>query len=846
MSQRLTWRQKIAAAVVAVGLVGAASLCTPVAVSSEINKTNLSHRVGVVTQPLRIGDSSPRENGVSLLAGGGELYTLDPDSKKITPLAPYLPPIDSGGAYYPTNQKRVVRVAKAYRQCQRRTLREEGNWCYYAKGLNYNALGVGPDGTRYATLKIGNSGTPYANGRGVSRYPLFQVYSLRPGSQEWEKYGSEFEFPAQQISGGERPDNLTFNGGQVAPDGTYYLSVTDKKGPSNQAKLVSHLFKMTPTGLQYVGEVTDANFNQGDTGSSDGDIVFTESGDLVIGFSILRADIPGNARPGVNRIDLTVVPKTALDRGNGGALESSLYSVVNIRKGEQKNEENSAIGATNGFAIGNDGSLISANFSMTSSTSSFYRYTDLHSNARILTKMPINGALGSYSNTTALPEWEPPLAKWQDNRDNSGGHYYTPVPWDSQITDMAGEAFIPSVVAHKRVNGRVSPADQFKIEVASKSISRYATTTGSANQIATQAIPALSGTQITVTEEIASGSSSLEEYEVSAQCIIGNIPIKNISAPKILGRKATVQFAVPSVSGNIDCTFVNTPKLSGQFEWAKESDDGQLLAGSQWTLARKDQSEFKVEGSSAPASSFDISDSGSGSEIDQNPNVGEFLVKGLKPGIYTLREKVAPAGFQRINTQYTFTIGSPALEVNKVHLYDGTAPVRGKTGRHNSIVNIPLTGVLTFEKRAGLEPATGNENLLGGSEWTLTNVRTREAITLTDCIDTQGSVCHGDLKDTDSRAGVFRVTGLKLGTYELREKKAPAGYVLNTTPRTFTIATKQLEHSFVGKQAILNHQLTGPTIPLTGGIGRDFYAIMGTGVLGLAVLAFLLRLRKQG
>ena len=52
--------------------------------------------------------------------------------------------------------------------------------------------------------------------------------------------------------------------------------------------------------------------------------------------------------------------------------------------------------------------------------------------------------------------------------------------------------------------------------------------------------------------------------------------------------------------------------------------------------------------------------------------------------------------------------------------------------------------------------------------------------------------------DTDPAAGSFTVTGLPWDTrsYSLVEKRAPAGYRLDTTSRSFAIKPNALQYSF--------------------------------------------------
>ena len=64
------------------------------------------------------------------------------------------------------------------------------------------------------------------------------------------------------------------------------------------------------------------------------------------------------------------------------------------------------------------------------------------------------------------------------------------------------------------------------------------------------------------------------------------------------------------------------------------------------------------------------------------------------------------------------------------------------------------------------------------------------------------------------------------------EKKAPAGYRLDKTQRTFKISQDSLDFVF---DPITNEKQWIPGIPLTGGFGADGYVIGGI-IAGLGAL----------
>ncbi|MDY5403325.1 MAG: SpaA isopeptide-forming pilin-related protein [Trueperella sp.] len=811
--------------------------------SAEPNSDELEDSGPLMFAALGAAGSAP---GIEALSTNGELYLVNPATADITPLPPYLPGIQNLTTYTSANTRREVRVPLTMPACKNaRTTRTDDRYCYFSKGMNYNALGVGEDGTRYATLKIGQSKTPYEGKPGSSRAPLFQVYKYTPGDTEWSKFGDEFEFPYSRVLGGNAPNDLTFNGGQVAPDGTYYLAVTDREGPANDKRLVAHVYRMTPDGtLEKVGDVRDSSPG-GSNSDNNGDLTFTESGDLVVAFSHLRLDIPGSSQVGYNEVSFEVVTRETLDSAWGGELASYHLGTSKIRENQAKYEENYQVTATTGISIGPDGTLITSNFKSTDSISHFYR----HHPGGIAQEIR-SMSLEEVEPSPEIPEdvadsvWAPPYAMWVSLYNyNGGATYYQPQPWVGQISDLAGEAVIPSVAARKVVDGRVDADDQFTVKVATNEISRDASTSGEQTEVTTQRLPVLAGTQVTLSETIDRPGATLEGYTITLRCDGGVQP----TTPEVSGATATASVVIPNAVGDVVCTFTNTAKANGEMEWAKVNEDGELLPGSSWTLAREDGATFTLDGATQEAASFTVPDATAPGGIDQDTEEGQLLLTGLERGTYTLTEAVAPAGYVKSDKTYTFTISS-SQEAYEVDLYDGQDPVESENSKlHNAVVNTPITGSLTFEKRAKQgAAATGDEPLLSGSEWELTNTTTNDAWTITDCVGNSPADCERLAhNDTDSRAGIIQVTGLPLGTYELVETKAPAGYVLDATPTTFTIDADNPDVTFAGAKAIYNTLQAGPTIPLTGGIGRDFYAFLGAGVLGFALLIRLTQSRKR-
>ena len=184
-------------------------------------------------------------------------------------------------------------------------------------------------------------------------------------------------------------------------------------------------------------------------------------------------------------------------------------------------------------------------------------------------------------------------------------------------------------------------------------------------------------------------------------------------------------------------------------------------------------------------------------KCDMNTEPGKFHVVDLADGTYTLTETVAPNGYTA-GGSYTVTIT------------DGMATITdasGNTIADNKIPNARNTGAISWNK---ISSDSANNKKLGGSEWKLTKTKSfgwnattgkaeytdigiaqQQAITITDCKSGTGNTCSAPAEDqkiydVDLVEGQFKLTGLEWGTYTLVETKAPDGYDVDSTVRTFT------------------------------------------------------------
>lgn len=183
-------------------------------------------------------------------------------------------------------------------------------------------------------------------------------------------------------------------------------------------------------------------------------------------------------------------------------------------------------------------------------------------------------------------------------------------------------------------------------------------------------------------------------------------------------------------------------------------------------------------------------------KCDMNTEPGKFRVVDLADGTYTLTETVAPNGY---------TAGGPYT----VRIANGVVAITNASGNAiagNEIPNARNTGAILWNKVSS-DPQ--NDQKLGGSEWKLTKTANfvwntdgkaeytgiaedkQLSITITDCKLREGKTCSAPadgqtIYDVDPVEGQFKLEGLEWGTYTLVETKAPDGYDVDSTVRTFT------------------------------------------------------------
>lgn len=255
---------------------------------------------------------------------------------------------------------------------------------------------------------------------------------------------------------------------------------------------------------------------------------------------------------------------------------------------------------------------------------------------------------------------------------------------------------------------------------------------------------------------------------------------------------------------------------------------------------------------------------------DEDPKGGQFKVSDLTNGTYTLKEIIAPNGFDVSKTK-TYNIVIENGQVTSSNL-----PSAG------NIENSRLTGTVNWKKT----DETDTNKLLAGSEWKLYKTRnfswdngnavytetgsTDPVATIKDCVNSSEKTCSaqtGQYTDRDGEAGKFSIAGLEWGEYQLIESKAPDGYNIDTTPHVFRIGPAEganvkgtwYTSSGFNPETTADYQKSaaftvdggsitntpGVVLPGTGGEGVNKMYAAGFLAVAIAVAGLALSLRRR-
>ncbi|USR79486.1 MSCRAMM family protein [Arcanobacterium pinnipediorum] len=377
------------------------------------------------------------------------------------------------------------------------------------------------------------------------------------------------------------------------------------------------------------------------------------------------------------------------------------------------------------------------------------------------------------------------------------------------VTDMTG-CPIPlprvSFKVDKDISGeRYSPADQFEFSAALSTGEEFTgattgTTTGPREVIAEQKAPV--GSVLTLTERFTQGAVK-ENYTTTLTC--------RDEAGKTHNPKAgtTNEYELTdAITGVLTCTFVNTakPKPTYEFKIHKvlQTDNGNIAGNNVEFGLYRDNNGTR------------------GALIEKKATnaQGNTSWTNLTAGQYWLVETRAPEGYLPV--------------ADKKYLVDKDTVVNGVYTAPD-IVNLPNTpGILTIEKVDSSDVTSH----LAGSEWSLEKFAGNSWQPYLTIVDDVSATTGANTIDRDNRAGYLKVEKLPLGQYRLTETRSPVGYTLPVDAqriKEFTVTTQDFRFEY----KIQNERFVGPTLPLTGGLGRDLFLFGGYGVLIVAATVML-------
>lgn len=326
-------------------------------------------------------------------------------------------------------------------------------------------------------------------------------------------------------------------------------------------------------------------------------------------------------------------------------------------------------------------------------------------------------------------------------------------------------------------------------------------------------------TDVTITEQQKDGYDLVTQEGDNAVCtdLGSNTPVDVVNVGEF-------GFKVEGVvnTANISCVVYNRPPVpTGSLQLIKSFDlqYGGSDSTEPWTLTATRDDDEPLEFQSGET--IELVEPG-------DYVIGEFYGDGSA-------NAAEAAGFEHVSTQCTIDGEPTSLDAN------GAVQVAAGTDVVCELLNADLPGSVEW-----LKVSTSGNDPLAGSEWTLTGPGIDEGspALILDC--TEATCVVGEFKDQDEVAGQFRLESLSWGDYTLTESKAPPGYALNTTPIEFTIGVGEGQQLNVVLDSITNTSVDGPELPLTGGIGRDFFIIAGLVVLGLgAAAATFIQIRRR-
>lgn len=311
-------------------------------------------------------------------------------------------------------------------------------------------------------------------------------------------------------------------------------------------------------------------------------------------------------------------------------------------------------------------------------------------------------------------------------------------------TDLASCLSPPTISLRKEAHGRAWPEDQFQLTISREDEAAAGvidiasvSTTGAGTGVQEPTLgpfPVLAGRTYTVRETMAPGSEGVlgQDYATLWSCAVDAESIGSGD-----GTEGIAVIPVPGVGEQgraVHCAFVNTPRQT-TLTMHKEVDAAWGdSSGVEWTLTADDL----------------LFTPGQTREVEP----ATYLLGELEQPGYELASIVCAVDDE---TPQTVSLTGAAARTFAV-------PARRDTVC--TLTNVTLPGAIGWEKA---DDVTGDR--LSGSVWRLEGPDGYSEL-VSDHVGDTGY----DGLDADPRPGVFRVTSLAWGDYQLHEEIAPPGY----------------------------------------------------------------------
>ncbi|MGG5330570.1 SpaA isopeptide-forming pilin-related protein [Enterococcus sp. AZ163] len=280
----------------------------------------------------------------------------------------------------------------------------------------------------------------------------------------------------------------------------------------------------------------------------------------------------------------------------------------------------------------------------------------------------------------------------------------------------------------------------------------------------------LVGAKFSLEQQTADGWSPVEAYEGEANWMEsvedGSVTAENLSP-------GTYRFVEEQAPANYLLNTEDLPafeivaKNAGEPEtvttFLDESGQSQTLTAANYQGTAQIQKYAEENGSEivVPGAIFEVIDAEGNSVASgiESQSDGIATAENLAPGTYRFKEVQAAPGYVLNETPSDpFTIADNA---------------QGKP----AIVQVGK--FINFKGTIQLKKVNADDKALANASFDLWKVANGKETKVTERVS-----------DTE---GLIKITALEPGDYELRETKAPAGYIVNTEPIDFTIASKAAE-----------------------------------------------------